>query len=64
MIHAAVVEALKCKESGESKVIAFNLCGHGHFDMFAYQAYMAGELKDFELSDKELQENLAALPGV
>jgi tryptophan synthase beta chain len=64
VIHAAVVEALKCKESGESKVIAFNLCGHGHFDMSAYQAYMAGELKDFELSDKELQENLAALPGV
>jgi predicted alternative tryptophan synthase beta-subunit len=43
-IHGAVVEALKCKESGESKTILFGLTGHGHFDMAAYDAFFEGKM--------------------
>ncbi len=43
-IHGAVAEALKCKESGESKTILFGLSGHGHFDMGAYDAYFSGRM--------------------
>jgi tryptophan synthase beta chain len=45
-IKAAIDEALRAKESGAEKVILFNLSGHGHFDMAAYDAYLAGELTD------------------
>lgn len=45
-IRAAIDEALKAKETGESKTILFNLSGHGNFDMAAYDAYLAGELID------------------
>jgi len=45
-IKAAIDEALLAKESGQEKVILFNLSGHGHFDMAAYDAYLAGELTD------------------
>ena len=58
VIRAVVDEALKCKESGEEKVIAFNCSGHGHFDMSAYQAYFAGQLEEHYFSDDMLQENL------
>jgi len=63
VIKGAVDEALRCKESGESKCIAFNLCGHGHFDMAAYQAYFAGDLKQHEFTDEMLQQNMQALAG-
>jgi tryptophan synthase beta chain len=63
-VAGAIREALKCKESGESKVILFNLCGHGHFDMQAYTDFMAGKLKDFEYSDAEVAMALAGLPSV
>jgi len=63
-IKAAMDEAIKCRESGEAKVIAFNASGHGHFDLSAYQRYMAGELQDYELSDEELQKSLQDLPEV
>jgi tryptophan synthase beta chain len=43
-------------------VILFNLCGHGHFDMSAYDAYLAGELEDPELPDSELEAAMARLP--
>jgi tryptophan synthase beta chain len=39
-------EAMRCKREGKSETILFNLCGHAHFDMTAYQKYFAGELKD------------------
>jgi tryptophan synthase beta chain len=55
---------LKCKESGESKVILFNLCGHGHFDMQAYMDYQAGKLVDTEYSAEEVAMALAGLPVV
>jgi tryptophan synthase beta chain len=47
-VKAAIDEALRAKESGEPRVILFNLSGHGHFDMAAYDAYLAGELTDVE----------------
>jgi hypothetical protein len=45
-VKGAIEEALRCKREGKSETILFNLCGHGHFDMTAYQKYFAGELKD------------------
>jgi tryptophan synthase beta chain len=61
-IKGAIDEALKCKESGESKVIAFNLCGHGHFDLGAYDAYLSGKLEDYSYPEEKVKESLAKLP--
>src|SRR3989442_3071705 len=47
-VRAAINEAFKAKEAGEEKAILFNLSGHGHFDMAAYDAYFAGKLQDYE----------------
>ncbi|MBN2311654.1 MAG: TrpB-like pyridoxal phosphate-dependent enzyme [Candidatus Hydrogenedentes bacterium] len=63
-IRAAVDEALKCKESGEAKTILFNMSGHGHFDMSAYDAYFSGKLQDFDLDEDKLREAEAAIPKV
>lgn len=61
-IRAAVDEALKCKESGETKTILFNLSGHGHFDMSAYDAYLSGKLEDYELEQEVLDKGIASIP--
>ncbi|MBX6342072.1 MAG: TrpB-like pyridoxal phosphate-dependent enzyme, partial [Thermomicrobiaceae bacterium] len=63
-IRAAIDEALRCKESGEAKTILFNLSGHGHFDMGAYQAYFAGQLTDYAYPQAEVEAALADLPRV
>lgn len=63
-IKAVMEEALKCREAGESKVIAFNFSGHGHFDLAAYEAYLAGQLEDYEYPDEEIKEALKDLPKV
>jgi tryptophan synthase beta chain len=63
-VRAAIDEALKCKESGESKVIVFNLSGHGHFDMAAYDAYFKGELADHEYEQEEIERAMADTPVV
>jgi len=63
-IRAAIDEALECKKTGEKKVIAFNLSGHGHFDMLAYEAYHLGELEDYEYPEDKVAEALATLPQV
>lgn len=57
-IAATVREALKCKTSGEKKVILFNLSGHGLIDMTAYDQYLSGDLVDFSPSDAEISANL------
>ena len=65
-IHAlaeCVNEALRCKESGEEKVILTTLCGHGHFDLRAYEAYLADGIHDVELSEEKLQRSLDNLPA-
>jgi tryptophan synthase beta chain len=63
-IRGAVIEALKAKEEGSEKVILFNLSGHGHFDMSAYDAYLAGQLANYEYPRKLVDEALAKLPKV
>jgi len=63
-IWGAMQEALLCKESGESKTIVFNMCGHGHFDLGAYEAYMNHSLPDFDYPEEAIQRSLLALPTV
>ena len=62
-IRTAIDEALKCKETGEEKVIVFNFSGHGHFDMASYDAYFAG-LPDYEYPVEEIEAALAGLPQI
>ncbi len=59
-IAATIREALKCKESGESKTILFNLSGHGLVDMSAYDQYLAGNIRDYDLPDEEIRKSLDA----
>ncbi len=63
-VKGAIDEAIKCREEGKSRVILFNLCGHGHFDMQAYSDYFAGKLTDQDYDEKELAMALAGLPSV
>jgi tryptophan synthase beta chain len=63
-VKAAIQEAERCRESGESKAILFNLCGHGHFDMQAYTDYLGGKLKDLDYDESEVAMALAGLPSV
>ena len=57
-IAAAIREANKCKETGEEKVILFNLSGHGLIDMTSYDKYLAGDLVNYSLTDDDIQKNL------
>jgi tryptophan synthase beta chain len=61
-IRAVIEEAQDAREAGEPRVILFGLCGHGHFDLSAYDAYLAGELPDPEFSEDDLKTALASLP--
>ena len=61
-IRAVIEEADAAREAGEARVILFGLCGHGHFDLSAYDAYLAGELEDPEFSEQDMDEALASLP--
>ncbi len=63
-IAAVIREALAAKEAGEARTILFNLCGHGHFDMAAYEAYLGGRLENYEYPQEAIDEALAALPIV
>jgi tryptophan synthase beta chain len=63
-IRAAIDEALLAREEGTARVILFNHCGHGHFDLSAYERYLAGALHDFEYPAARVTEALAALPTV
>jgi tryptophan synthase beta chain len=63
-IRAAIDEALDAKEKGEERVIAFNLSGHGHFDLAAYEAYLAGNLQDYAYPEEKVKAALADLPKV
>ena len=63
-IRVAIDEALKCKATGQKKVIAFNLSGHGHFDMMAYEAYHHGQLEDYEYPQAKVDEAMTHLPKV
>ena len=63
-LAACIREALACKESGEQKVILTALCGHGHFDLAAYDAYLNGRMVDEAVSDERFAAGLADLPQV
>jgi len=63
-VRVAIDEALRAKESGEKKVIAFNLSGHGHFDMSAYEQFHQGKLQDHEYPTALVEEAMAHLPQV
>ena len=63
-IAAAIREAQKCKETGEEKVILFNLSGHGLIDMSAYDQYLSGSLQDYEITNEEVQRNIAELDKI
>ncbi|GIW42782.1 MAG: tryptophan synthase beta chain [Candidatus Binatia bacterium] len=56
--------ALQCREEGRSRVVLFNLCGHGHFDMQAYMDFAAGRLQNFDYPAEEVAMALAGLPAV
>jgi tryptophan synthase beta chain len=63
-IRVAIDEAIAAREAGEQRVILFNLCGHGHFDLSAYERYLAGTLEDFEYPRERVEAALAGLPQV
>jgi tryptophan synthase beta chain len=63
-IRGAIDEALQAREEGKEKTILFNLSGHGHVDMAAYDAYFSGELDDYEYPEEAIKESLAHLPKV
>jgi tryptophan synthase beta chain len=63
-IASTIRAAKRCKETGEKKVILFNLSGHGHFDMYAYEQYFSGKLEDYEYPEKEILRAEAELPKV
>ncbi len=62
-IHAAIDEAMKCKESGEHKNIVFGLTGTGYFDLAAYQAFNEGNLSDKLPSDEDLALGFSRIPA-
>jgi tryptophan synthase beta chain len=61
-IRAVFEEAEAAREAGDERVILFGLCGHGHFDLGAYDAYLAGTLEDPEFSEADMEAALARLP--
>jgi tryptophan synthase beta chain len=63
-ICAAIDEALDAKAKGEKRVILFNLSGHGHFDLSAYEAYMQDNLQDFACSEEYIQSIPSRIPAV
>lgn len=63
-VKVTIDEALKCKESGESKTILLAHSGHGHVDMAAYDAYLSGKLSDYEYPEQKIKEALSYLPEV
>jgi tryptophan synthase beta chain len=63
-IRVTIDEALKCKESGEAKTILFSHSGHGHFDMAAYESYLAGKLQNYEYPEELVKQALKELPKI
>ncbi len=63
-VRTAVDEALDAKEKGEERVIVFNLSGHGHFDLAAYDEYLSGELENYQHPADEIKQALRSLPEV
>ena len=62
-LASCIEEALRCKETGEEKVILTALCGHGLLDLTAYESFLAGQVTDFDLPAQALQDALSGLPA-
>ena len=63
-LAATIREALRCKETGEDKVILTALCGHGHFDLAAYDAFLSGTMVDLEFDEARLEAGLSTIPAM
>ena len=63
-IKVAIDEAMKCKETGEEKTIVFGLTGTGYFDMYAYESFHDGTMKDYIPTDEDLEPGFASLPKI
>ncbi len=63
-IKVAIDQAIEARDEGRSRVILFNLCGHGHFDLSAYERYLSGKLEDYEYPAAKVEEALKALAGL
>jgi tryptophan synthase beta chain len=63
-IRVAVDEALRCKRENVPRTILFNLSGHGHFDLGAYQSFLANQLQDYDYPEQKVEEALKDLPKV
>lgn len=63
-VRAAIIEALRCKETGEKKCIVFNCSGHGLCDLGSYDRYFSGQLEDFEYPQEKIEAALAELPKI
>ena len=63
-IRVAIDEAKQAREAGEERTILFNLCGHGFFDLAAYDSYLSGSMQDYEHPQTEIEAALAGLPSV
>jgi tryptophan synthase beta chain len=63
-IKAAIDEALKCKETGEEKTILFLLCGHGHFDMKAYDDFNHGNMLPYEYPQEKVNAAMKKLKAL
>ncbi|HEY7735686.1 MAG TPA: TrpB-like pyridoxal phosphate-dependent enzyme [Candidatus Limnocylindrales bacterium] len=63
-IKVAIDEAIRARDEGQSKVILFNLCGHGHFDLSAYERYLSGQLEDYEYPAERVADALRELEAL
>ena len=63
-VRVAIDEALRCKRDGKRQTILFNLSGHGHFDLGAYEAYLGGQLQDYEYPTSQVAEALRSVPQI
>ncbi|MCL2144838.1 MAG: TrpB-like pyridoxal phosphate-dependent enzyme [Endomicrobia bacterium] len=63
-IKVVIDEALKAKEEGKAKTILFNLSGHGHFDLSAYDNYLSGKMTDYEYPEEKVAQALTHLPEI
>lgn len=63
-IAATIREALHCRETGEAKVILTAMCGHGHFDLPAYEKYLQGNMVDLSFSEDRLKASLGNISKV
>ncbi|MCS7234583.1 MAG: TrpB-like pyridoxal phosphate-dependent enzyme [Armatimonadota bacterium] len=63
-VRRAIDEAIACREAGESKAILFNLSGHGHFDLAAYEEYLSGRMRDFDYPEADIRKALEGLQAL